>query len=94
MNAPPPTRLRKVLLPAALVLGDTVFAFAALTLGYWLRYASPLGNLGLDVPDATFPAYLPLLLVGVAFLIAAYAQLNLYGERLLLRKFQSISLSS
>ena len=92
MNAPPPTRLRKVLLPAALVLGDTVFAFAALTLGYWLRYASPLGNLGLDVPDATFPAYLPLLLVGVAFLIAAYAQLNLYGERLLLRKFQSISL--
>jgi exopolysaccharide biosynthesis polyprenyl glycosylphosphotransferase len=92
MNGPPSSRLRKVLLPAALVLGDTGFAFAALALGYWLRYASPLGNLGIDVPDATFAAYLPLLLVGVAFLIAAYAQLNLYGERLLLRKFQSIAL--
>lgn len=85
-------RLRKVLLPAALVLGDTVFAFGALSLGYWLRYASPLGHLGLDVPDATFATYLPLLLVGVAFLIAAFAQLNLYTEHLLLRKFQSISL--
>jgi hypothetical protein len=92
MKAPPTARLRKVLLPAALVLGDTIFAFAALSLGYWLRYASPLGNLGIDVPDATFAAYLPLLLVGVAFLIGAYAQLNLYTERLLLRKYQSVSL--
>jgi exopolysaccharide biosynthesis polyprenyl glycosylphosphotransferase len=92
MNGVPPTRLRKVILPAALVLGDTACAFAALALGYWLRYASPLGNLGIDVPDATFAAYLPLLLVGVAFLIAAYTQLNLYSERLLLRKFQSIAL--
>jgi exopolysaccharide biosynthesis polyprenyl glycosylphosphotransferase len=92
MKAPPTARLRKVLLPAALVLGDTLFAFAALSLGYWLRYASPLGNLGIDVPDATFAAYLPLLLVGVAFLIGAYAQLNLYTERLLLRKYQSVSL--
>lgn len=79
MNGLPNTRLRKVILPAALVLGDT--AFAALALGYWLRYASPLGNLGIDVPDATFAAYLPLLLVGVAFLLAAYTQLNLYSDQ-------------
>jgi len=92
MNGIPPTRLRKILLPATLVLGDTVFAFGSLALGYWLRYASPLGRFGITVPDASFAAYLPLLLVGVAFLIAAYAQLNLYEERLLLRKFQSISL--
>lgn len=92
MTAAPSTRLRKVILPAALVLGDTVFAFAALSLAYWLRYVSPVGGLGIAVPNATFAAYLPLLLVGVAFLIAAYAQLNLYGERLLLRKFQGIAL--
>jgi hypothetical protein len=92
MNGNSPQRLRKVLLPAALVAGDTLFAFGALALGYWLRYASPVGRLGLEVPDATFRTYLPLLLVGVAFLIAAYAQLNLYTERLLLRKFQSIAL--
>jgi exopolysaccharide biosynthesis polyprenyl glycosylphosphotransferase len=92
MNGPPSTRLRKILLPAALVLGDTLFAFASLTLGYWLRYSSAMSRFGLEVPNATFIAYLPLLLVGVAFLIAAYAHLNLYGERLLLRKLQSINL--
>ncbi len=92
MNASQAARLRKVVLPAALVLGDTLVAFGALAVGYWLRYLSPLGRLGLDVPDATFAAYLPLLLVGVAFLIGVYAQLNLYTERLLLRKFQGISL--
>jgi len=92
MNTGNSIRLRKIVLPATLVLGDTLVAFASLAWGYWLRYQSPLGWLGLDVPDARFIAYLPLLLVGVAFLIAAYAQLNLYEERLLLRKFQSISL--
>jgi len=92
MNASQAARLRKVVLPAALVLGDTLVAFGALAAGYWLRYLSPLGRLGIDVPDATFAAYLPLLLVGVAFLIGVYAQLNLYTERLLLRKFQGISL--
>ena len=92
MNGPPSSRLRKVLLPALLVLGDTIVAFASLVLGYWLRYATPLARYGLDVSAATFSAYLPLLLIGVAFLIAAYAQLNLYEERLLLRKFQSMNL--
>ena len=92
MSSAHPTRLRKIILPATLVLGDTFFAFISLALGYWLRYRSPVGWLGIKVPNADFAAYQPLLLVGVAFLIAAYAQLNLYEERLLLRKFQSISL--
>ena len=92
MNPVPSTRLRKILLPATLVVGDTFFAFLSVALGYWLRYQSPVGWLGIAVPNASFSAYLPLLLVGVAFLIAAFAQLNLYEERLLLRKFQSISL--
>ncbi len=86
------SRLRKVILPAWLVVGDAVFAFAGLALGFWLRYGSPLGRIGMDVPDATFAAYLPLLLLGTAFLIAGYAQLNLYEERLLLRKYQSVAL--
>lgn len=85
-------RLRKVVLPSLLLVGDAVVAFASLSFAYWARYATPLGALGLDVPDATFRAYLPLLLIGTAFLIAIYAQLNLYEERLLLRKFQAMSL--
>lgn len=85
-------RIRSLLLPAVLVLGDTLVSFAGLSLGYWLRYVSPVGHLGIDVPDATYVGYLPLLLLGAAFLIAAYAHLNLYEERLLLRKFQSLNL--
>ncbi len=85
-------RLRKVILPSLLVAGDALAAFSGLSIGYWLRYATPIGSLGLDVPDATYRAYLPLLLLGTAFLVAAYAQLNLYEERLLLRKFQALNL--
>ncbi len=87
------SRLRKVILPAWLVVGDAVMAFAALALAYWLRYESPLRQLALiDVPDAHFAAYVPLLAMGVAFLIAGFAQLNLYEERLLLRKYQGFAL--
>ena len=87
-----PARLRKVILPSFLVIGDALVAFLGLSLGYWLRYATPIGSVGLDVPDARYIDYLPLLLLGTAFLIAAYAQLNLYEERLLLRKFQALNL--
>src|SRR5688500_14486223 len=86
------SRLRKVLLPAWLVVGDTLFAFAGLALGYWTRYQTLLGSIGVDVPNAVFSEYVPLLLLGVAFLIAGYAQLGLYEERLLLRKYQSMAL--
>jgi exopolysaccharide biosynthesis polyprenyl glycosylphosphotransferase len=88
----PSARLRKVLLPALLVAGDALVAFAALSLAYWLRYATPIGAIGLEVPDATYARYLPLLLLGTAFLTGAYAQLGLYEERLLLRKFQALNL--
>ena len=90
--SPPATRLRKVILPALLVVGDTLVAFAALSIGYWLRYETPIGSIGLDVPDATYVRYLPLLLLGTAFLTAAFAQLGLYEERLLLRKFQALNI--
>src|SRR4051812_33352029 len=87
------SRLRKVILPAWLLIGDTVMAFAALSLAYWLRYESPLRRLAqIDVPNATYAMYLRLLLMGVAFLIAGFAQLNLYEERLLLRKYQALAL--
>ena len=84
--------LRETTLPAALLAGDTGIAFAGLTLGYWLRYNSALGALGLDVPDARFGDYLPLLLMGVVFLVAAFAQQGLYDGRMLLRKQHSMNL--
>ena len=83
--------LRETFLPLTLIAGDTLVTFAGLALGWWLRYASPLGRLGIEVPDASFARYLPLLLVGVALLVAAFAQLGLYDPRLILRRYQSLN---
>jgi len=73
--------------PLGLLAGDTLLTFAGLALGWWLRYASPIARLGIDVPDATFARYLPLLLVGVALLVGAFAQFGLYDTRLVLRRY-------
>jgi exopolysaccharide biosynthesis polyprenyl glycosylphosphotransferase len=85
-------RLRRVTLPLVLLCGDTLASLAGLSAAYWVRYVSPLGSIGLDVPDARYSRYLPLLLVGTAFLVATFAQLELYSERLLLRRLQAMSL--
>lgn len=82
---------RETLIPLALLAGDTSVTFAGLVLGYALRYASPLSRLGIDVPDASFARYLPLLLLGVALLVGAFAQLGLYDSRLILRRYQSFN---
>ncbi len=78
-------------MPLALLAGDTVVTFAGVTAAWWLRYESRIGRLGIDVPDATFRRYLPLLLLGVALLIASFAQFGLYDTRLLLRRYQSLN---
>ena len=88
--------LRETVVPLTLLAGDTALTFAGLALGYWLRYASPLApssgsGLFIPVPDATFARYLPLILVGVALLLAAFAQFGLYDTRLLLRRYQSLN---
>jgi exopolysaccharide biosynthesis polyprenyl glycosylphosphotransferase len=92
VNGPAANTLRETTLPMLQLVGDAAAAFAGLVLGYWLRYHSPLGALGLAVPDARFSAYLPLLLLGVVFLVAAFVQQGLYDGRMLLRKQQSLNL--
>jgi exopolysaccharide biosynthesis polyprenyl glycosylphosphotransferase len=85
-------RLRDTVAPLALLFGDTLVTFGGLSLGYWLRYDSPIGRLGIDVPGATYAMYLPLLLMGVTLLIAVFAQLGLYDTRLILRRYQSLNI--
>lgn len=92
----PSNSLRETAVPLVLLAGDTLVTFAGLALGYWLRYASPLAPSSGDgffvpVPDATFGRYLPLLLLGVALLIGAFAQCGLYDTRLLLRRYLSLN---
>lgn len=83
---------RETLAPLLLLGGDVVGIFGGLSLGYYLRYHSWVGTLGLEVPNATFRLYLPLLLVGEALLIITYAHLGLYDSRLLLRRYQSLNI--
>lgn len=83
--------LREKTIPIALLAGDTLVTFGGLVLGWWLRYEGPLSRLGIDVPDATLDRYLPLLLVGVGLLLAAFAQFGLYDARILLRRYQSLN---
>ncbi len=90
---PSPSRqsIRETAVPLALLAGDTLVTLAGLALGWWLRYASPFARYGIAVLDATFARYLPLLLVGVALLVGAFAQFGLYDSRLLLRRYQSLN---
>ncbi len=92
MSARRSNRFRQIILPIILAMGDTLGAFAGLSLGYWIRYVSPFKTVGVYVEYATFQLYLPLLLVGVFLLLGTYSYLTLYNQRLLLRKFQSLNL--
>ena len=84
-------RLRRTL-PAILLLGDTLVAFGALLLGYWVRYHTSLGHMFVEVHDARLGDYLPLLSLGCGFLIATFLHNGLYDDRLLLRHYQSVSI--
>jgi exopolysaccharide biosynthesis polyprenyl glycosylphosphotransferase len=84
--------LRQITLPTLLLAGDVFVAFGGLSLGWWLRYETGLAELGLDAGDVAWSRYLPLLLVGVALLVGTFAQLGLYDERLLLRRYQSFAI--
>jgi exopolysaccharide biosynthesis polyprenyl glycosylphosphotransferase len=72
-----------------LITGDTVFAFAGLALGYYLRFNTPLRRVGVEGPDITFDTYDSLLALGTMFLVGTYAYLNVYDGRLLLRPHRS-----
>lgn len=84
--------LRQIVLPSVGLAGDLTAAFAGLSVAWWLRYDTRIGQLGIPVEAANFGTYLPLLLVGVALLIGTYAQLGLYDDRLLLRRYQSLAI--
>jgi exopolysaccharide biosynthesis polyprenyl glycosylphosphotransferase len=69
-----------------LLLGDAVFGFAGLSIGYWLRFETPLRAVGVEAgATTTYINYLPLISLGAGFFIAAFTYLNLYDARFLLR---------
>jgi len=72
--------------------GDTVFAFLGLCLAWWLRYRTPYGQFVVEVVDARFVEYLPLLGVGCGLLVLTFAQLGLCGSVMILRRLHAVGL--
>ncbi len=75
----------------ALFLGDLLFAYVGLTLGYLLRVKSPLGNLGVEPTVIDFEQYQPLLWLGSAFILLVMGYQGLYDARLLLRPHRALN---
>ncbi len=84
--------LRQRTLPAVLFAGDALCVFGGLLIGYGLRYHTPLGSIFIEVTGANLRDFLPLLLLGTVFFLAAFVHLNLYDERLLLRRYQALNI--
>lgn len=86
------TRTQNTLLMLQL-MGDVLLCFGGLSLGYWLRFESPLRLLSFE-PNAVYnyADYLPLLTLGTAFFIGACAHLRLYDPRFLLRPNEARSI--
>jgi exopolysaccharide biosynthesis polyprenyl glycosylphosphotransferase len=83
---------RERTLPLLLLVGDTAVIFGSLSLSWWLRYETAVERLGIDVPEATYRAYLPQLVLGLALLVATFVHLGLYDSRLVLRRYQSLNI--
>lgn len=79
------TSLRHQLL-LLMMLGDILFAYAGLGMGYWLRFKSPLSEIGVIVGGTkAFSDYQLVILLGVFFLLVSYFHQKLYNWKLLLR---------
>lgn len=84
--------LRQRTLPALLLAGDAVAVMGGMLIGYALRYHTTAGSYFVDVANPRLADYVPLLLVGTVFLLAAFVHLNLYDNRLLLRRYLAFNI--
>lgn len=84
-------QIRRSLL-ALLFFGDTLVSFLGLSLGYWLRFETPLRHVGVEAADAKYSTYLPLIYLGTLFFVGSFAALSAYDGRLLLRPHRSLSI--
>jgi FlaA1/EpsC-like NDP-sugar epimerase len=72
------------------VLADVLVIFAALRLGFWLRFESGLIPIFSDIKNApTAGDYIGLLSMGTIFLSATFSYLRLYSRRASMRYFQT-----
>jgi len=74
------------------LIGDALVTFAALRLGFWVRFHSRLTPFFKDVKLVpVFFDYFNLLVMGTVFLLATFGYLRLYSQRCLMRYLQTAS---
>jgi hypothetical protein len=72
------------------LIGDALVIFAALRLGFWVRFDSGLIPFFADVKSIpVFFDYFNLLVMGTVFLLATFGYLRLYSQRCLMRYLQT-----
>lgn len=86
------SRTQRILVGTQLI-GDGVFAFVGLSIAYWLRFLTPVRQLGIEPGALTYANYLPLICIGVLFLTFSFTYLNIYDAKLLLRPHRALSLA-
>lgn len=75
------------------ILGDTLACFAGLSVGYWLRFHTPLRDVGIGGSgESAYWDYFGLIELGTIFFIGSYAFQGLYDSRYLLRPERSLSI--
>jgi exopolysaccharide biosynthesis polyprenyl glycosylphosphotransferase len=74
------------------LVGDFGFVYVGLTLGYIIRFRTPLRYVGVETEHTPYDTYRPLLLIGTLFFVGSYAYLKAYDGRLLLRPHRTFSL--
>jgi exopolysaccharide biosynthesis polyprenyl glycosylphosphotransferase len=84
-------RTQRILLGLQLA-GDGCMAFCGLSLAFWLRFLTPLHDIGVEPGPLRYSAYLRLIMLGTLFLLGSFAYLNLYNGLLLLRPHRSLSI--
>lgn len=75
-----------------LAAGDFVLAFLGLSLGFWIRFYTPVKDLGIEVRDPSYWSYFNLMVVGSVLLVSTYAYLGLYNWRYLLRPWKTMAI--
>ena len=73
-------------------VGDLAVILSGLSAGYWLRFHSPLRNIGVEPRNPDFGTYSPLLMLGAFLMLGSFAYLRLYDARLLLRPNRAVNI--
>lgn len=72
-------------------VSDAFVSLLGLSLGYWVRFNTPLKKIAVEANSITYTSYSTLISLGMLFFVLTYAFLGVYDARLLLRPQRSLN---